>query len=108
MQCRLTERVEIEYCTTKQDNQGFIIKNWSSYYKCWACFQTISGKEYEAAKAIQSQDIVTFTIRYCKKVKDLPTKEYRLKFRNKFYDIQYIYDVNNQHNFVDIKCKCIE
>lgn len=108
-QCKLTERIEIQYFNNNmQDDEGFTSESWETYYKCWSNFRSISGKEYTAAKATQSENIVTFTIRYCKKARELlkkdSTKKFRIFFNGQFYDIEYVSDFRNEHNFIDIKC----
>ena len=109
MKCSLTERIEIQkFGNNVQDSEGFDIGKWENYYKCWACFQAVKGKEFADAKTTQSLNIVTFTVRYCNNIKELNTKDFRVVFKGKTYNIEYIYDVNNQHNFIDIKCSCIE
>lgn len=107
-QCRLTERISIQRLATTTDEQGFKEQQWTDYYTCWSNFKSITGKEYIAAKATQSENIVTFTIRYCKKAKELlnsdATKIYRVVYNNKTYNIEYVTDFQNLHNFIDIKC----
>lgn len=106
--CRLTEKIEIESLTETKDTQGFRTKVWIEFYKCWSNLKTISGREYIAAKATQSQDIVSFTIRYCKKSSELlkkdATKLFRVKYKDKNYNIEYVNDFENLHDWIDIKC----
>ncbi|HBF7200952.1 TPA: phage head closure protein [Clostridioides difficile] len=94
------------------DERGFSLDDWREYYTCWSNFKNVSGKEYISAKATSSENIVTFTIRYSEKVKLIiedaeSTKIYRIRYRNKIYDIIYISDFENKHRFVDFKCKLI-
>ncbi|CZR95557.1 Phage head-tail joining protein [Clostridioides difficile] len=94
------------------DDRGYPIEGWQEYYSCWSDFKAVSGKEYISAKAISSENIVTFTIRYSEKtsliIEDTEnTKRYRIKYKNKIYDIVYISDFENKHRFVDFKCKLI-
>lgn len=94
------------------DERGFPLSNWQTYYTCWSDFKAVSGKEYISAKAVSSENIVTFTIRYSEKVRLIiedieSTKIYRIRYRNKIYDIIYISDFENKHRFVDFKCKLV-
>lgn len=109
LDCRITIEKISENDT---DEMGFPLEDWQVYYNCWSDFKAISGKEYISAKATSSENIVTFTIRYSKKVKLIiedaeSTKRYRIKYKNKIYDIIYISDFENKHRFVDFKCKFI-
>ncbi|BDR80691.1 hypothetical protein N072000002_09470 [Clostridium tetani] len=105
--CRLTERIIIEQYSTMQNENGFDIEEWQEYYPCWSNYKTVSGKEYESAKATQVENIVTFTVRYCNKVKVLleknATKNFRIKYKDKVFNIQYVSDFENLHEWVDIK-----
>lgn len=110
--CRLTERITIEnYEESKQNENGFIVEGWKEHYSCWSDFKTIKGSEYVGAKATNSENIVTFTIRYCKKVKELlqpgASKIFRIKHNNCYYDILYSSDYDNLHEWIDIKCKIL-
>lgn len=107
--CRLTERMVLQkYYNSGQDEDGFEKEAWEDYYSCWCKFRTVSGKEYFAAKANNTENIVTFTIRYCKKIKALlepgATEKYRVFYKNNTYDIQFAGDYNDMHEWIDIKC----
>lgn len=102
---RLSERILIQNFIDSQDDEGFSIQKWDDFYPCWSSFKSISGSEFIAAKANNSENIVTFTIRYCKKAKALlnNTKNFRIKYNNKYYDIVYVDDFRSRHKFIDIK-----
>ncbi|MCC0644894.1 phage head closure protein [Clostridioides sp. ZZV14-6154] len=109
----LDYRITIEKLSENNTNEmGFPLDDWQAYYTCWSDFKAVSGKEYISAKAVSSENIVTFTIRYSQKVRLIiedieSTKIYRIRYRNKIYDIIYISDFENKHRFVDFKCKLV-
>lgn len=107
----LTEKITIEILSNETNENGFDEEAWSAYYKCWSSFKSVSGKEYVAAKATQSENVVTFTVRYCKKVAALldpgATKNFRLVHKNSKYDIEFVSDFQNAHQWVDIKAKAV-
>ena len=107
---RLSERIVIqEYLGEIQNNNGFDEPTWGEYYSCWCEFREVSGKEFIAAKSNNSEDIVTFTIRYCNKVKALlvpgSTKKFKVVYKDVSYDIEFCSDFNNLHEWVDIKAE---
>lgn len=111
-ECRLTERIEIEeLISTTQNSKGFDIPNWQLYYGCWSSYDEVKGSKFIAAKADKSEDIVTFTIRYCNKVKPLllpgAKKRFRVIFNGFIYAILFAGDYENRHEWVDIKAKII-
>ena len=110
--CKLTERIIIEkFLGEVQTPNGFDETKWDNYYKCWSAYKDVSGKEFIAAKATNSENIVTFTVRYCNKIKALlipgANKNFRIKYKGFYYNIEYTNDYNNSHEFVDIKATII-
>lgn len=110
-ECKLTERMILQkFESAGQDEDGFPTEPvWNeNYYPCWCKFRTVSGKEYFSAKANNTENIVTFTVRYCNKTKALlvpgATKEYRLFYQDNIYDIQFASDFQDAHEWIDIKC----
>lgn len=109
-QCRLTERIVIEEFSETQNENGFDEVTWTKYHKCWSGYRRVSSKEYIAAKANNSEQIVTFTVRYCNKVKELlkpgASKLFRIQYKGYHYDIVGDpVDFENRHTFVDIKAQ---
>lgn len=107
---RLTERISIEkYLGEIQNKNGFDYPKWDDkYYKCWSAYKSVDGKEYIAAKANNTENIVTFTVRYCNKTKALlvpgATKNFRINYKGYHYDIEFVSDYKNLHEWIDIKC----
>lgn len=110
-ECRLTERIKIEKLSNSngQNENGFDEEVWKEHYSCWSGYKKVSGKEYIAAKANNSEQIVTFTVRYCNKIKELlqpgASKRFRIEYKGFYYDILYVLDFENRHEFVDIKAQ---
>ena len=107
----MNERITIsKYLGEIQNDNGFDEKTWNdTYYSCWCAFKQVSGREFISAKADNSENIVTFTVRYCNKTKELlevgATKDYKVIFDEKDYDIIFCSDYNNLHKFIDIKAE---
>ncbi|MGL4569639.1 MAG: phage head closure protein [Clostridium sp.] len=107
--CTLTEIINIEkfLCEFQNDN-GFDEPKWDDkYYRCWAAFKGIKGSEFIDAKATNSENIVTFTVRYCNKTKELldpgASKKFRIKYNEYYYNVVFVSDYNNLHDWIDIK-----
>lgn len=112
-QCRLTERMILQkYDTLEGDEEGFSNSHWDEdYYSCWCSFRSVSGKEYFSAKTDNSENIVTFTVRYCNKTKPLvepgATKEFRILYKKNLYNIKYACDIQDKHQWITIKAEVI-
>ena len=110
---KLNDRITIQKSNNDLvDEDGFNIDGWTDYHKCWSGFKTVGWKDYFSAKSIKEENIVTFTVRYSPKIKAMiedlePTKNYRLKYKSKLYDIKYINDLGNNHEYIDIKAEII-
>lgn len=65
-------------------------ETWNSkpFYQCWAAVNGLSGQEYWAAKAMQAENTVKFTIRYCKKLEQITPQGFSILFLGKRYDIE--------------------
>ncbi|WP_432291567.1 phage head closure protein [Clostridium baratii] len=113
VRCRLTERISIEkFLNGEQNSNGFDEEKWDEeYYKCWAAYKDVSGKDFIAAKTTNSENIVTFTVRYCNKVKAIlypgANKKFRVKYNDFYYGIEYASDFEKRHEWVDLKCSII-
>ncbi|WP_238899458.1 phage head closure protein [Clostridium sp. YIM B02500] len=107
----MDQRIVIsEYIGESQNDNGFDTPNWDdTYYSCWSAFKQISGKEFLSAKANNSENVVTFTVRYCNKTKVLlvsgATKQYKVIYKEKDYDILFCSDYKNLHQWIDIKAE---
>lgn len=106
---RLSERINIQKRAPSESENGFDVDGWESYYNCWSAFNSVSGREYYSAKATQSEQVVTFTVRHCKKVKVLlekdASKNFRVVLGSHTYDIEHVSDTENLHQWLEIKAK---
>lgn len=86
---RLDKRIVIQkHEKISSDKIGNQTSVWTDYHKCWAEIKGLYGREYWAAREQHEENTVTFKIRYCKKLKELNTFEFRILFNGKIYDIQ--------------------
>lgn len=108
---KLDRRITFKQVSYKQNNYGTTLQIFNNYYSCWAGFKTISGKEFIAAKTTNNENIVTFTVRYCNKLKPLlnpkELKNFKIVFNECTYNILFVSDWNNLHKYIDIKCEVI-
>lgn len=111
-QYRLTERVIIEkFKERSKDDDGNLIDIFEEYYSCWANFRPLSGKKFAEQQATQYKRVDSFIIRYCKKADDMQFEDlekFKLTHRERIYSIKYIYDIKNEHNFIDLECEINE
>lgn len=110
---KLNNRIKFRKIEYKQSDYGTDDPELSKdiYYNCWAGFKAVSGKEFIEAKTTNNENIVTFTVRYCNKLKPLldpkEIRNFKIEFNKCKYNILFISDWMNLHKYIDIKCEVI-
>jgi SPP1 family predicted phage head-tail adaptor len=61
---RLDRIISIQHQIPTTDAKGHPTKAWQEYAKTWAGVRGLSGREYYAAAAIQSESDVIYIVRY--------------------------------------------
>lgn len=101
----MNRRICIQKHTTKVDSIGNHTSTWEDYYSCFAYVNLTSGREYGYAPETISEDTLTFMIRWCRKLTQLNSKEYRICFESRFYDIIVADDVQYRHKKLKLTAK---
>ena len=65
----LNHHIEIQEFGTITDIEGFETPGWVKFKSIWASKQGLAGRAFYAAKAVQSENDVTYRIRYTKGIK---------------------------------------
>lgn len=76
----------------KADSIGNRLNEWENFYSCWASVKTsgrAANENENAAQTIQ-QSRLDFTVRYCEKVSEITSTEYRIFFNGRIYDIEAV------------------
>ncbi|MDT8718987.1 phage head closure protein [Clostridium sp. 19966] len=80
------QRINIQKRNIIKD-KGVPIDTWDDYYTCWCSVNSLYGTELYKALEIQLQNIMQFTVRYTKALDNLNTKEYRVVWSNRNFNI---------------------
>lgn len=67
--------------------KGVQTEVWSDFYSCWCFINSLYGTELYKALEIQQQNVLNFTVRYSKNLEVLNTKEYRITWNNRQFNI---------------------
>ena len=112
---KLDKRITIQKLTSSVNENGFPEEVWSDYKKVWSSMENLNGREYFAAKAVQSETSVNLTIRYLRdidatvNVEGAKTTEFfRIKVGNLVFDIDFINDVKYGRRWMDIKALAVK
>lgn len=74
---------------TKTVEKGRAVETWSDYHKCWCEVKSLYGKELYAALETKLENVINFETRYCKALEALNTKEYRVKWGERIFEVVY-------------------
>lgn len=101
----MNRRITIQKHTTRVDAIGNHTSAWEDYYSCSAYVNLASGREYGFAPETVSEDTLTFVVRWCRKLAQLNSKEYRICFEGRPYDIIVADDVQFRHEKLKLTAK---
>lgn len=93
---------KITYATlvkTETDDQDFEF-TWNPVLNTWAMVRPRSGvRQLEAGEEV-IRDITVFTTRYRRDF--IPTKDMRILYKDRYYTIHNVKDIENKHTFYEI------
>lgn len=99
----LDKRITIQKYTATQNKNGFDIEAWKDYKTVWASMNNLWGKEFYAAKAVQAENTVEFVVRYSKDLENINSKEYRIFWNNRAFNITFIDNIQYKNIWLKIK-----
>jgi SPP1 family predicted phage head-tail adaptor len=86
MRGRLNKRITIQKRTVTKV-KGVPTESWDAFYSCSCTINSLFGTELYKALDIQQENVLNFTIRYAKALDNLNTKEYRVMWGTRFFNI---------------------
>lgn len=91
---------EIQY-----NENGFPINpdGFVDFKTVWASINNLWGKEFYAAKAVNAENTVEFVVRYNRDLTVINTKEYRILWNNRKFNITFIDNIKYENKWLKIK-----
>ncbi len=99
----LRRKIIIQKFTIVEDEIGNQKKDWKDWRSVWAELNNLWGQEYYAARAVNEENTLIFTIRYAPFVNEMDTVNFRIKHEGKIYDIKQIDYLQDDGLWVKIK-----
>ncbi|KIR03804.1 putative head-tail adaptor [Lachnospiraceae bacterium TWA4] len=104
----LNVRICLQKQTVVKDEIGNHSNQWKAYYSCYA--KVSSGgvseqTESSNAGVIVSHEKLNFVIRWCKKVDQITSIQYRVEYKDEVYDILSIDELNAKKKYVKLICQ---
>lgn len=103
----MRQRITLQEHRTVVDGIGNHTSEWVDCHSCFAYVNLASSSENGTQPAVRSEDILTFIIRWCRKLESLNSKEYRISFAGNFYNITCVVDVQFGHRKLKLTAKRI-
>ena len=100
---KLDKRITIQKFSTYQNENGFDVEDWQDYKTIWASINNLWGKEFYAAKAVNAENTVEFVVRYSRDLANINTKEYRIFWNNRTFNITFVDNIQYQNKWLKIK-----
>lgn len=92
-----THKIEFQLLSVDSDEIGNQTEEWTTIFRTWASVNGIGGREYYNARQTNSENDVTFKVRYSRKIADYLTSEIRIIYNGKIFDVKHIDDYMEQH-----------
>ncbi|MBP3273626.1 phage head closure protein [Butyrivibrio sp.] len=97
-----SDLVTIQRLTEKRDKDGFSQTVWEDYYSNYAYVNKLSGSEFWQAAETAAQSTIRFEMRYHTQLECVDTKNYRLVFRGRIFNITNVDNVMFKNETVKI------
>ncbi len=97
----LRHKIEIQTATNTVDNFMGVTDTWATTYTVWAAIYPLRGSELMSA--MQLEGAVTFRIRIRYRSDITPAN--RIKFGDRFFDIQHVLNIDERNIYLDMMCE---
>ena len=99
----LDQRVTVERFTATYDELGQPIESWAPLFTCWAAVEPLTGREFIAAQAAQSEVTARIRMRF----RPWMTAEDRVIHNGTTYNIVSLVDVRSENRELVLMCKAV-
>ncbi|MDP4144158.1 MAG: phage head closure protein [Bacillota bacterium] len=83
---RFDQRIIIQERTLTKV-KGVQTEDWSDFHACWCSISSLYGQEVYKAIEVNLENVLSFTVRYASNLKDLNTKEYRVMWGSRIFNL---------------------
>jgi len=97
----LDQRVTVERYTSTEDELGQPIESWAPLFTCWAAVEPLTGREFIAAQAAQSEVTARIRMRF----RPWMTSQDRVIHEGTTYGIESVIDVRSANRELVLMCR---
>ncbi len=102
---RMNTKIVFQQNTAKVDKIGSHKNEWTDYFSCFATISGESGKEEDAIGLTLDNTDMSFTTRYCEKMKNITSTKFRILWNNEVYNIIKVDHLNLKKRAIKFKCQ---
>ena len=98
-----TQKISIEKLSHNYDSTGNPVEEWKPFKKTYAYMNGLSGKEYWEAATLNAENTVDFVCRWKKFFDEIDTRNYRIVWKKKVFNIKTIDNIQFKNDIVKIR-----
>lgn len=100
----MNKRITIQKCISTGGEWGQTVTEWTDWKTMWGSINSLFGREFWEAKQANLENTINITVRYQRALKDMDTREYRVKWDGKIYNIIFIDNPHFENKYLTLKC----
>lgn len=104
----LRHKIILQRAETHTDDRGRRITTWRDVATVMAAVADVSQKNLYVAQAYHAEDIVTFTIRYRRSIKQEQRESWRVLHHGVSYEIVQVNALQYQGDYMKLQCRAIQ
>ena len=100
-------RITFQKNTVVEDEIGNHTNEWTDFYSCYATTSTKTGNESEAAATTTVTEKLDFNVRYCSETAQVTPDGFRIKLKDRIYNILSIDDMAFKHRSLKMHAELV-
>jgi SPP1 family predicted phage head-tail adaptor len=97
----LRHKIILQKLDQQADSYGERRETWSDFMTVWASIKPVSGREFFAAEAVNSEVSHKILIRYRPGV----TASMRVKYKDRYFAVSAVLDFEERHEVLQLMCR---
>ncbi len=97
----LRHRIRIQKKVRSITERGFTEERWEDVCSVWAAVDTLRGREFYAAAAVQAERTVKFTIRFREDI----LEGMRILFQGVAYEVLHLANLSYRNQYIEIRAR---
>lgn len=105
---KMNKRITIQKHADVEGEWGQSSSEWKDYKTIWASINSLYGREFWQAREANMENTINITVRYSRSFKNMDSRQYRISWDNKYFDIIHIENPQFANKYLIFKCIEVE